>query len=261
MDGKEEVIICTDSGEVRGYLPADAELIAMTEDGVQKANTKDQKEIAKLHAEKQVLMAELRLLERNAQSLKKGGDRGDGSTNATPQSSLSPSTSLSYKLEASEEDGFVALRVEASTEVQISNLIAIDQDGAVLDGSEVLVVSPAPSNKSAILPLRPTKNQQGTLRIQTHISSRGNYGTHSVGSSHLQVVEKTLDVPKFSVFSMLAESCSCLEPSSSVTLRINESLQRVADWIKESFLVSSTGVNFTSDGLRVRFRAVFRREP
>jgi hypothetical protein len=34
LDGKEEIMICAESGEVRGYLPGDAELIAMTESGI-----------------------------------------------------------------------------------------------------------------------------------------------------------------------------------------------------------------------------------
>ena len=43
LDGKEEIMICAESGEVRGYLPADAELIAMTESGVLKPSDSDQK--------------------------------------------------------------------------------------------------------------------------------------------------------------------------------------------------------------------------
>lgn len=249
MDGKEEVIICTESGEVRGYLPADAELIAMTEDGVLKANTDDQKEIARLQAEKQILTAELRTLEKNLQCAKAG--------ESAQSAGLPTETSLSYQLEANESDMYVSLRVEVSGDVQIANLIAIDQDGAILEGSEVLVVSPASLSKSAILPFRPSKNQSGKLRIQTHVSVRSNYGSHSQAhnSAQLYVFESVVEIPKFSIFKLLEEGDPCTDPVSMVTLKLNESVARIADWVKSAFLLPNS-IRYTKDALTLKFRSV-----
>lgn len=254
MDGKEEVIVCTESGEIRGYLPADAELLAMTEDGVLKANTDDQKEIARLQAEKQELTAELRLLEKSLQAAKAGGEA------AGP--SLPTETALSYYLEANERDGYVSLRVEVSNnDVQIANLVAIDHEGAILEGSEVLVVSPASLSKTAILPFRPTKNQAGSLRIQTHVSVRGSYGSHSQAhnAAQLHVFETVVDIPKFSVFRLQAAGDSVAKPVSAVTLLLNESAARLAEWVKSAFLLPPReGVAIGKDGLKLCFRSVCR---
>ena len=261
MDGKEELIICTETGEVRGYLPADAELVAMTEDGVLKANTDDQKEIARLQAEKQALLAELRTLERNVFTTKVGGSGGGEGRNDT-NAVFTANLTLNYLLEPNEQEGYVALRVEASTDVPITNLIAIDQDGTVLEGSEVLVVSPSTSlqNKSAVLPLRPSKNQSGHLRVQTHITGRA--GGYPAGSQ-LLVFENVIQVPKFSVFKILGKTSTVAVPASSVTLRINESVARIADWVNFSFLIpagSSKALKPSSDGLKVGFKSVCKRK-
>ena len=268
MDGKEELIICTESGEIRGYLPADAELVAMTEDGVLKANTDDQKEIARLQAEKQALLAELRTLERNVSATKVGGgSSGGGGEGRDTNAGSTANLTLSYLLEPNEQDGYVALRVEASTDVPITNLIAIDQDGTVLEGSEVLVVSPSTStstslqSKSAVLPLRPTKNQSGHLRVQTHITGRG-AGGYPAGSQ-LLVFENVIQVPKFSVFKILGKTSTVAVPASSVTLQINESVARIADWVNFSFLIpagSSKALKPSSDGLKVGFKSVCKRK-
>jgi len=257
MDGKEEIIVCSESGEVRGYLPADAELIAMTEDGVLKANTEDQKEIAKLQAEKQALLAELRLLERRGEST----SSSSSSSSSFSSSSLNAqNANLTYHLEPNAQEGFVSLRVEASTDVQIANLIAIDQEGAILDGSEVLVMSPASLSRSAVLPFRPSKNQGGKLRIQTHISSRTTSGYGGGSALQLFVHENVVQVPKFAAFKMVSSSSeNWSDPTSKVSLRINESVPRVADWIRSSFLTPASGFKSSNDSLKVRFRSVFKR--
>jgi Ciliary BBSome complex subunit 2, middle region/Ciliary BBSome complex subunit 2, C-terminal/Ciliary BBSome complex subunit 2, N-terminal len=117
LDGKEEIMICAESGEVRGYLPADAELIAMTESGVQKAHDEDQKALQELQQGKTDLLNELAHLERRMASLK----TGDVLPGALPLG-----TNLTYSLVPDIEGACVQLRIEVSTEAQIANIIAID---------------------------------------------------------------------------------------------------------------------------------------
>lgn len=117
LDGKEEIMICSESGEVRGYLPADAELISMTESGVQKAKEGDQKALEELQQSKTDLVNELAYLETRVASIK----TGDVLPGALPQG-----TTLSYTLSPDIESGCVQLRVEVSTDAQIAHVIAID---------------------------------------------------------------------------------------------------------------------------------------
>ena len=99
----------------------------------------------------------------NSNSSSSSSSGGGGSTVASVSGggSLPVNTTLQYGLEANEEVGCVLLKVEVSTDVQIANLIAVDQEGAILDGSEVLAVSPSALSRTAVLPLRPSKNQVG----------------------------------------------------------------------------------------------------
>ena len=121
LDGKEEIMICAESGEVRGYLPADAELIAMTESGVQKAHDEDQKALQELQQGKTDLLNELAHLEKRMASLR----TGDVLPGALPLG-----TNLSYSLVPDIEGACVQLRIEVSTEAQIANIIAIDLGGS-----------------------------------------------------------------------------------------------------------------------------------
>ena len=120
LDGKEEIMICAESGEVRGYLPADAELIAMTESGVQKAHDEDQKALQELQQGKTDLLNELAHLEKRMASLR----TGDVLPGALPLG-----TNLTYSLVPDIEGACVQLRIEVSTEAQIANIIAIDLGG------------------------------------------------------------------------------------------------------------------------------------
>lgn len=50
-----------------------------------------------------------------------------------------------------------------------------------------------------------------------------------------------------------------LEPNSQVTLRINESIERLLDWIKSAFLFSDiVPINFTGDKVKICFVSVCR---
>ena len=243
LDGKEEVMICSEAGEVRGYLPsAEVELTAMSESGIEKAQALDQKTLEELQAKKVELAEELKQL---GQKLAAKG------TGDAPVGALPAGTDLSYSLAADEVGCCVALRVEASTDVQIANIVAIDLEGGVLEGAEVLAVAPLTQSRVAAISLRPTKNQPCTLRVQTHVSPRAY-------TAQLHVFESEVHVPRFSAFKMIDESKNTLEPNSQVTVRINESLERLLDWVKTAFLLSSHLVKVNGDKVKICFVSVCR---
>lgn len=117
MDGKSVLMVCSESGDVKGYLPVDAELVTMSESGVEIATEEDQKALSELQAKKLQLTNELRQLEKSLKAVKSG----DVMTGALPSN-----TTLNYTLVADDILGKVTLTVEASTDVHISCLIAVD---------------------------------------------------------------------------------------------------------------------------------------
>jgi Bardet-Biedl syndrome 2 protein len=124
MDGKEELIVCAATGDVSGYLPADFELIPSTvSDGKGGGSsgpqpTGDEKMLDDLQKKKLDLSNELRALEKNIKSIKAGDGAAPGG--------LSAETKLQYSLEADSARKGVLLTVEATTDVQVASVIAID---------------------------------------------------------------------------------------------------------------------------------------
>ena len=118
MDGKEEVMICSEAGEIRAYLASDVEVAALAASGVgNESSSADQKVLAELQAQKLEMIAEMKLLERAVKQSK---------TSDVPVGSLPNNTTLTYTLEADLNLGAVALKVEVNTDAQIVNLIAVD---------------------------------------------------------------------------------------------------------------------------------------
>jgi hypothetical protein len=123
----------------------------------------------------------------------------------------------------------------------IVNLLVIDQEGLLLAGQEVCSVSPMNLTNYAVLPIKPARNMQYTLRVQTHVASRG------FSSTHIHVFEADLMIPKFSGFAKLKDNGDANSPyslayykgeypMSTVTFRIPDTTARIAEWLNTSFL-------------------------
>ena len=120
MDGKEEVMICSEAGEIRAYLASEVDLTTVAGNGlaaVGRDNSADQKALAELQTQKLELLAEMKLVERAVKM---------NTTKEVPVGMLPSNTALTYVLEGDEKLGAVALRVEVNTDCQIINLIAVD---------------------------------------------------------------------------------------------------------------------------------------
>eukprot|EP01041_Mallomonas_annulata_P010049 gene10049-20934_t len=235
MDGKEELIGCSETGQIKGYLPS-------SEDPVdeQPVDTgEDLKAISQLQAKKQDLMSEMRQLERSLKSNK----QGDVVPGALPGS-----TRLSCTLSPDKEAGYVSMLVSANTEVVIANLVAIDLEGAVLSGLEVVAIAPQGFSRTAVLPLHPTRNIPCTIRIQAHLMVRG-YPTS------LHVLEADVLLPRFSAFLQLPDNASAPPPNSLVTFYLMDSVARFHEWMQAAFVLSAP-VKFTKDRLKASFLAV-----
>lgn len=161
LDGKQSMIVVAESGEVRGYLQSEysdintSGIISNLNTNMSINQTGDHKDndkavIEQLQATKAGLTNELKTLETKLSS----SDNGSSAIPATVE--------LTLRLEPSIESNSVLLSVDASGDLSISSLVAIDIEGAVVEGAEVLAISPPTIGRAASLPLRPFKYQVRT---------------------------------------------------------------------------------------------------
>ena len=218
MDGKFEIIACSENGEIKGYLPRiEAPMDAQAID-----TTADLELIAELQTKKQDLANEMRQLEKNIKNLKHG---------EVVPGSLPGNTKLSCTLIPDREAGHVTMVVTANTEVIISNIVAIDLEGAVLSGLEVVAITPIGMSKTAVIPLYPIRNIPCSIRIQAHLTVRG-YPTS------LHVLEADVCLPRFSAFSQIPDNNGVNPPSSIVSFTLYDTVIRFHEWIQAAFVVT-----------------------
>jgi Bardet-Biedl syndrome 2 protein len=236
-DGREEIIVVCESGDVKAYIPADAETIVNESSSLVAAESEDQKAILDLYQKKRDLTNDLKNLEK-AMKMSRSTDPASGG--------LVNNTSLTYQLYPDFSLECLVLKVDVSpTDVIIVNVIVIDLEGGILGGCEVLAITPSVSGKPASINLHPNKYNACTIRVQTHVASRG-------ASNQLHVFEKDILIPKFCSFLKLPDhtggvgnsSLSLIlgdvvptEPLSKVVFKTTESTSRIADYINSSFLL------------------------
>jgi Bardet-Biedl syndrome 2 protein len=223
LDGNEQIIIITEAGDVRGYNVVDAnKLKPLTESGVAKAVNEDQKALEDLQNKKQTLANELRSIATEKAVVVDG----NGAQIPLP-------SDLSFAMEPNEEKGAVILSVEFKPEGgYISNLIAIDEEGNLLDNADVLAVSPIGLSKCASVYLRPSKILLGKLRVQVHISTRS-------FSQQLHVLQVDIEIPRFVAFKQVSDSKGRPKPSGVAVFGIpGATTEHLAAWIKGNFLLS-----------------------
>lgn len=227
MDGKEEVIVCTEAGTIVGYLPSDAEFGALFDSGIGKETAADQLAIDELHATKLQLAAELKAVEKQI-AISKGQVP---SVTEAPAGSLPPNTSVSYTLSVDLESHSIAVRIEANTDVQIVNVVVVDIEGVVLGtGREVLAFAPAALSRATTLPLRPTRNQPATVRVQSHIASRSL-------TSYLHIFEKDIQIPRFASFAVVPDTSRLTIDGNGVVFVVKEAVERFVSYLNGAFIL------------------------
>lgn len=234
MDGKEEVIVCTEAGSITGYLPSDADFGALFDSGVTKENAEDQKAIDELHRLKLELAAEAKLIEKQ---LKAKTSSSSASADSSAIGALPPNTSLTYDLRPDRQSQSLQLRIEASSDVQIMNVIVVDQEGVLLEGGREAVAF-APKNlvtssggRSVCLSLRPQRHQAAKLRVQTHLAARSL-------TSYLHVFETDISVPRFAAFCELSEPYPSDFSGDGVVFSVKDGLERFVSYFTKSFVLT-----------------------
>jgi Bardet-Biedl syndrome 2 protein len=279
MDGKTQIIICCENGDVKAMLPADADIAAHNRTSVGntdtgslavaiKENEEDQKKIAELEAAKRKLNNELKTFNRNK------NQKGKGSNEITP-GSLPPNTQLNFKLLPDITTSSLNLRVDIGPEaVFISNIIAVDLEGGVLEQNEVLAISPSRMDKTAIFQIIPRKYHNCSIRIQIHIAAK-------TEQQQMHVFEKEINIPKFSNFWKLPNETTSFsgsvietevtnsngqtkkekfrEPESRVVFKLDETTQKIGEYISNSFVLhigSTPAIKITTNEISATFVSV-----
>jgi Bardet-Biedl syndrome 2 protein len=244
--GKDQLIIVTEHGEVVGYSPPEqGQSLPPLQGETSTSNPKDidQKLLMQLQDQKLALSNELRSLENLSNKAKNGENINSYSA---PSRDI-----LSYTLRAVEEEAVVSLSVEVTEEsnMTITNVVAIDQEGVVLDQSDVLAVTPVFGATTVSLPLRPQKMQPGKLRIQTHLSPRG------FGSNNVNVLEVDVPIVRFLGFKQLTESKTRPKPTGVVIINVEETTAKLAEWIQNNFLLPNP-LKYNNEKLTALFCSV-----
>merc|ERR1719424_1786346 len=230
-DGHTELIVCSDDGEVKAYLPAGEELSNMgggMNDGAVEEDT-----LRELHQRKQELEFEIRQYSETARK-NRSGERQAG---MVPQD-----TRISVGYMASQQDGCVYLVLRTNNETRIKAAATFAE--RLFEGESFVVHEKEPTTELRI-PLRPPKDVAATLSIKALA------GAAATASSAYHVFELSFQLPKFSMY-VAMEGGAHVAPQSGVSFAVRERAARVHVWLKATFNVevpnaeSSLSVGFTS---------------
>ena len=228
MDGKEEIICCSYSGEVRGYLPV--------EDEVQQSfDTKLQEdELLKLSQRREELLAELANYEENVRKMKSG---------EVDSSLIHSETKVNCHLEPNQDLKRVDVVFETSEE-QVIKCATISAE-QLFETESKFVYAKNPTNKLQV-GLTPKKDVPIDLNIQILVG-------HNMGTSY-HVFELNYQMPRFSLY--VPTQAFKKPPQSFVSFRLNERANRLIMWFNQSFNIKYTaspnqkGVDFKFISLR-----------
>lgn len=210
--GKDQLICCSLDGEVRGYLPVEAE---------RQGNLMDrnihEETLQALNQRRQEMLVELKTYEDSMKQSKTGSEAG-----------LPPDTKIHCRLEAtSNSSGLpaVELFVHASNDMAQIRTVAVFSDQVFEE--ESLVVHPSTPLNILRIPIVPLKNVSTNMFVKVLVSHRGN--------SHCQVFELVQKLPKFAAYVPVV-SGKLKDPESNVTFQLSERTNRVAMWLNQSFI-------------------------
>ena len=176
LDGSEQIVVCSQSGSVRGYLPFEGAA------GTQLLKEKEEDTaVNELLAQKQELLMTLRGIEGSVKQLKSGEPSG--------ASTIDSNTKVTLTTKVNIPDRCLDLIVKTSNEAIVRCAVTYNLDGGILNG-ESYVVHPKTPAQELRVPLRPAKDIETKLQVHAMVGARGN-------SSHYHVFELEADLPKF----------------------------------------------------------------
>lgn len=221
MDGKVELICCSVEGEVRGYLPASAEM---------KGNLMDvnveQDALRDLAQRKQNLLLELKNYEENAKVGKVGGQEVDQSQMGVIPANTQLQTSLLVNPGSEQVQPHVQLSISTTNETVIRTVMIFAE--GVFEGESHVVHPSQQSLKSSLqVPVFPPRDIPVDLHIKAFVGQKS--------SNHFHVFELTRQLPRFTLYISCPDGYA--EPKSSCSFHINERVNRAVMWLNQNFLL------------------------
>uniref|UniRef100_A0A7S3GBK3 Bardet-Biedl syndrome 2 protein homolog n=1 Tax=Palpitomonas bilix TaxID=652834 RepID=A0A7S3GBK3_9EUKA len=226
MDGRTEVMACAIDGEVRGYLPADGELIVMNEE-----DTMENDAMKDLLQRKRELQAEITAYEEMAKN--RGKNQG-----------IVPSdTRVSYSWNLNQEEKCVELKISTTNNAMIRTVVIFAEQ--LFEGESFVIHATNPSN-TVNVPLRPSKDLSTDLFVKVLVCNRAN-------AEEFHVFEQAYKLPKFAMYIPINARESD-RPVSSVTFPFKESVSRIVAWMKDAFNIKYDASDLSS--VSVAFRSL-----
>jgi len=212
-DGHEEVICCSLDGEVRGYLPPEADAMTSMMD-----SNSEEDSIADMSQRKQELLYELRSYEQNYAKAQKSGGTTSQSGAVVP-----PGTRVMSTLEMKLEKRCCELVLTTNNDTVIKGAVVFAEQ--LFDGESLFRYERNPE-KTSRLPLSLKKDVAANMLIKAMVGSKTSNVYH--------VFEVDYKLPKFAMY-VPVERRDTKEPGSSVTFRLSERAVRVHHWMQSAF--------------------------
>jgi Bardet-Biedl syndrome 2 protein len=207
LDGRDQIIVCSQDGNVRGFLPHDDSFGSSL--GI---DTKGNDEVENLLQEKQELLMKLKGLQGNVRQIK----TGDSGSAIIP-----PDTALGLEVRINDDQHHIELLLKTNNSSIVKCCVVYCMDGGVFDG-ESLVVHPKQAGQSLVIPLRPQKDVATVLDIHALVGARSS-------SRQFHVFKISHKLPKFSMFAPAREKSR--KPSSKCTFYVKKAINRIGTWL------------------------------
>mmetsp|Transcript_16107 Transcript_16107/g.40587 ORF Transcript_16107/g.40587 Transcript_16107/m.40587 type:complete len:715 (+) Transcript_16107:67-2211(+) len=218
LDGREQVIVCSTGGEVRGYVPNS--VVNKTDEIMAE---EEEQAIAALNQAKQELLYEMKNYEDNVRHIRTGQmKQGEGQLMMLPID-----TAISCQWEVDEENKCVNLAVSTNnTTVVRGVIIHADQ----LFEGESLFTCPKQQLSDLKVPICPPRDAQSDLYLKVLVGLRN--------SDLFNLFEQNFKMPKFSMYVPLKKDSDVRRPQSNVSFQFADKAGKVVDWLNSSFNIS-----------------------
>ncbi|KAH3765972.1 DNA topoisomerase 1 [Pelomyxa schiedti] len=213
MTGTEELIVCSQSGEVRGYTP-----LSRDAQGGSIERTQIEESLIELNQKRQQLLSQLKSYEDAA--------AGSSSTSST-QNAIPPIRTL-CKLTFGVQCIQLEVGINSSDDRLLIHGLLLFSETVFPSGNQfVHFKEPC---ISAVVPLQPPKDSTEDLNIKLLVGHRN--------AEQYIVIDLVQRIPKFSMFAPTS-SAKVKEPVSVVEFQIQERVNRFWLWLQQSFLIES----------------------
>ncbi|XP_046985484.1 Bardet-Biedl syndrome 2 protein homolog isoform X1 [Schistocerca americana] len=253
--GKNDLLVCTVEGEVRGYKQAKIM-------GTRPDVNVEQETVRELLSRKQALLTELRMYESNAQL--SGIAHSDYAESIAQQlqqqAGVIPAktrlqTGISINMGNEKKPGHIEVALATNNETVI-RVVMVFAEGIFEGETHVIHLKESEISSNVNVALYPPKDVPVDIHIKALVGYRG--------SQHYHVFELTRQLPRFAMYALCEEPGNL--PSSYVSFSLNERVQRIAMWINQNFLVLSdieanTELNVTFLSLRDNTRVNISMQP